>query len=65
MSLVVELTDPRVKALVEALEEIAHQKKTTEFAYEVFRDEADFEGGYNQCVTTARAALAALKGPHK
>lgn len=55
-------SDPRVKALVEALEEIARQKKTTEFAYEVFRHEAEFEGGYDQCVTTARTALASLKG---
>lgn len=52
-----EAAEADVARLGEALGDIAHQKKTTEFAYPAFRDEADFEGGYDECVTRARAAL--------
>lgn len=53
---------PEVKALVEAMEEIACQKRTDELdtAYDV--EVADFEGGYDECINRARSALAALKG---
>ena len=54
-----------VKALVEAMKEIACQKRTDELetAYDV--EVADFEGGYDECINRARSALAALKGAGK
>ena len=51
----------KIAALVEALEDIGKQKKSDEFAYEQFRDEADFAGGYDEGVTRARATLAKLR----
>lgn len=45
--------------LREALADIAHQKKSTEFGDTQGYMDADFEGGYDECVTRARAALEA------
>ena len=51
-----------IKALTDALGEIAKQKTTGELTRNEW-DTADFMGGYDQCIQTARAALAAAKGP--
>jgi hypothetical protein len=58
------LQDERVRALEaenarlrEALEEISRQKKTDELITELDVEYADFEGGYDACIDTARAAL--------
>jgi hypothetical protein len=51
--------DDRVAKLVEALEEIAKQKRTDELDNEYEVECADFEDGYDFCVDRARAALAA------
>jgi len=50
---------PDVSALVEALREIARQKKTDELETAGDVEYADFEGGYDMCIDRARAALAA------
>lgn len=49
------------EAMVEALEKIAKQMKTDEIETEYDEAVADFEQGYDDCIDTARAALAALK----
>lgn len=48
----------QAKRLWEALEKIAKQKKTTELVTAHDVEFADFEGGYDECIDTARAALA-------
>lgn len=43
--------------LREALENIARQKRTDELVTEFDVEYADFEGGFDECVNAARAAL--------
>ncbi len=50
-----------VRKLIEAVEEIARQKKTTEMSNDDL-DFADFEGGYDACIDKARAILRAMEG---
>jgi len=52
----------RLAKAVEALREIARQKKTDELETEYDVEVADFEGGYDLCIDRARATLAELKG---
>jgi hypothetical protein len=56
------LADPRVKALVEALDGIARQHNSDEMSREEW-DVADFVGGFDICVGNARSALAQFKEP--
>ena len=44
-----------------ALREISRQKKTDELETEYDVECADFEGGYDACVDTARAALSEIE----
>ena len=48
----------RGERLVEALEDIAKQKRTDELDTEYDVEVADFEGGYDAVINVARAALA-------
>lgn len=52
----------KLKEAVEALREIATQKKTDELVTEFDVEYADFEGGYDACIDRARAALARITG---
>lgn len=51
----------RERALVDALEDIAKQKRTDELDTEHDVEMADFEGGYDAAINVARAALASGK----
>ena len=53
----------RIAELVEALRNIAAQKKTTELETEYDVECADFEGGYDAIIDVARTALAKIKEP--
>ncbi len=52
---------PDVAVLVEALRQIAKQKRTDELDTEYDVDIADFEGGYDEFINRARVALARVK----
>jgi thioredoxin-like negative regulator of GroEL len=54
--------EAKLAKAVEALREIARQKKTDELETEYDVEVADFEGGYDLCIDRARATLAELKG---
>lgn len=45
---------------VKALREIAKQKRTDELETEYDVEYADFEGGFDDCINRARAALAKI-----
>lgn len=47
-------------AAVKALREIARQKRTDELGTKYDVECADFEGGYDECISRARAALAKI-----
>jgi hypothetical protein len=49
---------PDVAGLVEALRDISRQNKTDELNTEYDVEFADFEAGYDACISRARAALA-------
>ena len=60
-----ETAEAKLATAVEALEDIANQKRTDELETEYDVECADFEGGYDACIDVARAAIHALKGGDK
>ena len=56
-----ETAEAKLATAVEALEDIANQKRTDELETEYDVECADFEGGYDACIDVARAAIRALK----
>ena len=56
-----EAAEAKLATAVEALEDMANQKRTDELETEYDVECADFEGGYDACIDVARAAIRALK----
>lgn len=56
-----EAAEVKLATAVEALEDMANQKRTDELETEYDVECADFEGGYDACIDVARAAIRAMK----
>ena len=56
------MTTKHTPELLEALREIARQKRTDELETEYDVECADFEGGYDAIINGARAAIAKAEG---
>ena len=54
--------EAKLAEALEALRDIARQKRTDELASKHCAEFADFEGGYDACVDVARTTIAELAG---
>lgn len=58
--LAIQATEARMAAAVEVLDEIAAQKLRVE-TFDYNPDDADWEGGFEECVKRARQAIAMIR----
>jgi hypothetical protein len=61
----IEELEATLAKVVEALGNIARQKKTAQIEAEGETEFSDFEGAYDMCIDVARATLAEIEGEKK